>query len=214
MIFIGFGFIVTSFHKFRLTTLANFFWVAALSVQLYFLFQEFWEGLILGRSVSNFIIDTRQLIHAEQNATAILIATCAIIGKTNSLQLLIITIFGVALYSFTEVLIVFQVKTRDLGGSITLQLFGSAYGLAIAAAQRYRNSWHNLNAYETQGSLVTAMLGSLFLWCFWPSSNSALANSTVEIHLAMLNTYFSMIGSCIMAFTTSLFLGDGRFKMS
>ena len=214
MIFIGFGFLVTSFHKFRLTTLANFFWIAALSVQLYFLFQEFWKGLLSGRFLNKIIIDTRQLIRAEQNATAILIASCAIIGKTNSLQFLIITVFGVALYSLTEVIIILQVKTRDLGGSITLQLFGSAYGLAIASAQRYRNSWHNLNAYETQGSLTTAFLGSLFLWCFWPSSNSALANSIVEIHLAMLNTYFSMIGSCIMAFTTSLFLGDGRFKMS
>lgn len=213
MIFVGFGFLLTSFHRFRLSSLTNCFWVAALAVQYYFLFNAFWEGVIMGHFPEKIEINNTKLILGEVSAGAILIAVCAIVGKTNSLQYLIITIVGSCLYTLNEAIVVGKLGAKDIGGAMIIHAFGAFYGIGITSMYRYKESWGNKNLFETHDSLTSAMVGTLFLWCFWPSFNGALGTSDIEIHMATLNTYFSIIGSCVMAYVTSLMLGGGRFKM-
>lgn len=213
MIFVGFGFLLTSFHRFRLSSLTNCFWVAALAVQYYFLFTPFWEGVIEGHFPKEIIINNTKLILGEVSAGAILIAACAIIGKTNSLQFLIITLFGTFLYTLNETLVVLKLKARDVGGAMIIHTFGAFYGIGITLMYKYKDAMGSKNLYETQDSLSSAMIGTLFLWCFWPSFNAALSVTPEEIQIATLNTYFSIIASCVMAFTTSKLLGKGKFKM-
>lgn len=52
------------------------------------------------------------------------------------------------------------------------------------------------------------MIGTVFLWMFWPSFNGCfgLGNSR---HRAILNTLFSLTGSCVAAFLASHFLRRG-----
>jgi ammonium transporter Rh len=148
------------------------------------------------------------------SAGAILIALCAIIGKTNSLQFLIITIFGIFMYTLNEAIVVVELECRDVGGAMIIHAFGAFYGIGITWLYNYKGSKGNKNLIESHESLTTAMVGTLFLWCFWPSFNGALANSPAEIHMATLNTYFSMIGSVCSAYVTSILLGRGKFTMS
>ena len=213
MIFVGFGFLLTSFHRFRLSSLTSCFWVAAIAVQYYFLFTPFWEGVIMGHFPSEIIINNTTLILGEVSAGAMLIAACAIIGKTNSLQFLIITIAGSFLYTLNETLVTVKLKARDVGGAMIIHAFGAFYGIGITFMYKYTDAMNSKNLYETQDSLTSAMVGTLFLWCFWPSFNAALGASPEEIHMATLNTYFSIIASCVMGYTTSMILGKGKYKM-
>ena len=213
MIFVGFGFLLTSFHRFRLSSLTMCFWVAALGVQYYFLFNALWKG-VFHKQWNDIRIDTTLLIYGEVSSAAILIAVCAIIGKTSSVQYVILTIFGSFLYTLNEMIVVDILKCRDVGGAMIIHAFGAFYGIGITAVYRHQSSLGSKNLFETHDSLTSAMVGTLFLWCFWPSFNAALAPSAAEIQIATLNTYFSIIASVISAYCTSVLLGKGRFTMS
>lgn len=218
MIFVGFGFLLTSFHRFRLSSLVHCFWVAAIAVQYYFLWNALWEPIIVHHAQSEHFpkeiyITVPKLILGEVSAGAMLIAVCAIIGKTNSLQFLIISIAGSCLYTLNEAIVVGNLKCRDVGGAMIIHAFGAFYGIGLTMMYRYPMARGSKNLLESHESLTSAMVGTLFLWCFWPSFNGALAVTPAEIHMAVLNTYFSIIGSCATCYATSLLLGKGRFKM-
>jgi ammonium transporter Rh len=189
------------------------FWVAALSVQYYFLFNALWEG-VFTKKWHNIHINTRKLIFGEVSAAAILIAVCAIIGKTTSVQYVILTIAGIFLYTLNEVIVLEELKVKDIGGAMIIHTFGAFYGIGLTAVYKYSKARGSKNLFETHDSLTSAMVGTLFLWCFWPSFNAALGTSDAEIHMSVLNTYFSIIGSVLSAYATSMLLGNGRFHMS
>lgn len=215
MIYVGFGFLLTSFHRFRLSALTHCFWVAAIAFQYYFLWSTFWKGVFhSGEFESEIHINVTELILGEVSAGAVLIAVCAIIGKTNSLQFLIISLVSALLYTLNETLTITYLKAFDVGGSMIIHTFGAFYGIGITFMYQYPMSLGNLNLIETHDSLTSAMIGTLFLWCFWPSFNAALAPTPAQIHSAVLNTYFSLVGSVVMAYAVSLILGKGKFKMS
>jgi Ammonium Transporter Family. len=44
--------------------------------------------------------------------------------------------------------------------------------------------------------------GSVFLWLFWPSFNSALVDGDDQ-HRAVINTYLSLTACCVTAFAVS-----------
>ena len=57
------------------------------------------------------------------------------------------------------------------------------------------------------------MIGTLFLWMFWPSFNGALCVSNAQ-ERAIVNTLLSMCGSCVVAFIAShVFRREKKFHM-
>ena len=51
--------------------------------------------------------------------------------------------------------------------------------------------------------------GSLFLWLFWPSFNAVLAADSAR-YRAVVNTYYSLIGSVIGTYFLSTLVNKGR----
>ena len=59
-----------------------------------------------------------------------------------------------------------------------------------------------------------SMVGTIFLWMFWPSFNGAAARYGEAQHRAVLNTYFSLCASVITSFAFSaLFNEHNKFVM-
>jgi len=56
------------------------------------------------------------------------------------------------------------------------------------------------------------MIGTLFLWMFWPSFNGALADPLSQ-HRVVINTVLALTGSCIGAFLFSQIMRKGKFSM-
>jgi len=54
-------------------------------------------------------------------------------------------------------------------------------------------------------SEMVAVVGSIFLWMFWPSFNGALAEGTTQ-HRIMVNTTLAIVGSVLSACMTSRIL--------
>ena len=51
------------------------------------------------------------------------------------------------------------------------------------------------------------MIGTIILWCYWPSFNASVGDDTSR-NVAMMNTYLSMLGSALGVYITSLASSD------
>jgi len=56
------------------------------------------------------------------------------------------------------------------------------------------------------------MVGTIFLWMFWPSFNGALAEGNGQ-HRVIVNTVLALTASCMGAFLTSSLYHNGKFGM-
>jgi ammonium transporter Rh len=57
-----------------------------------------------------------------------------------------------------------------------------------------------------------AMIGTLFLWLYWPSFNAATAKDEGQLR-AVINTYIAITASCITTFIASTIVGKGKLNM-
>ena len=68
----------------------------------------------------------------------------------------------------------------DMGGSMFVHTFGAYFGLAASyfichkEAYEHEKGKNNKNGSSYNSNLI-AMIGTIYLWMFWPSFNGALA---------------------------------------
>ncbi len=211
MVFVGIGFLFAFLKRHKLSSIAEVFWVAAITVQYYFLWNALFDGA--WRTFGDFYIWTFQLIKGEFCAIAMVIAIGAVVGKVNNLQLLIMLQIGILLYAINEQILFSTLDVMDIGGSMYVFQFGAFYGVGVSWILNYQQSRNNLNFVSNVTSNTFALIGTLFLWCFFLSFNSALAATPVQTNIAVVNTYFCLIGSVIGAYLMSNILHKGRFHM-
>ena len=211
MVFVGMAFLFTFLKRFKLSALTQSFWVAALAVQYYFLWRALWEGAWLG--YGDFFTWTPLLIKGEYCAFAMLIILGAILGKANNLQILIIMIIGIMLFPLNEQILFTHLDVSDIGGSMYIFAFGGFFGLAATWMLNYANARNNINYTTNITSNTFAMIGTLFLWIFWPSFNSASAATDLTANMAVVNTYFCLIGSVLGTYFFTTLVHKGKFHM-
>ncbi|ROT74263.1 putative ammonium transporter Rh type A [Penaeus vannamei] len=88
-------------------------------------------------------------------------------------------------------------------GSILVHVFGAYFGLAMSRALSRRVSPmdHDLEA-STYYSDIFSMVGTTFLWVFWPSFNAVLGTER-GAGRAVINTYLALAAAVVAAFVTS-----------
>jgi len=62
-----------------------------------------------------------------------------------------------------------------MGGTIFVHTFGAYYGLAASYFFQPKRAALSNNLKDSYQSNTIAMVGSIFLWMYWPSFNGALA---------------------------------------
>lgn len=89
----------------------------------------------------------------------------------------------------------------DIGGSMVIHSFGAFFGLAvswvISCGKKVVGSKYLKDAYQNN---TIAMVGTVFLWMYWPSFNGALSFESELRERAIENTYLSLTGSVIGVF--------------
>ncbi|XP_051837046.1 ammonium transporter Rh type C [Antechinus flavipes] len=194
MIFVGFGFLMTFLQRYGFGSVGFNFLLAAFGIQWALLmqgwFHSFHDGYIF--------ISVENLINADFCVGSVCVAFGAILGKVSPIQLLIMTLFQVTLFSVNEFILLNLLQVKDAGGSMTIHTFGAYFGLTVTWIL-YRPNLEQ--SKERQSSVYTsdlfAMIGTLYLWMYWPSFNSAVSNHGDAQHRAAINTYCSL-AACVL----------------
>lgn len=99
-----------------------------------------------------------------------------------------------------------QLKLNDAGGSTAIHTFGAYFGLATSAILSKIKS-PTRTAPTSHFSNTIAVLGTFFLWMFWPSFNAGyFPTNPFERSMIIENTVSSLAGSCLATFTVSALL--------
>merc|ERR1711931_53363 len=82
-------------------------------------------------------------------------------------------------------------------------MFGAYFGLAVSRVLYNKKAHDNDKAAASHTSDLFSMIGTIFLWMFWPSFNAGAAASGDAQQRAIINTYYSLCSSTLAAFTLS-----------
>lgn len=211
MIFIGFGFLMTFLQRYGFSSVGFNFLIAAFSLQWATLMQGFFHGMHEGK----IHIGVESMINADFCTGSVLISFGAVLGKTSPLQLLIMAIFEVTLFAINEFILLSLLGTRDAGGSMTIHTFGAYFGLMVTRIL-YRPNLHksqhkNSSVYHSD---LFAMIGTIYLWMFWPSFNSAITDHGDPQHRTAMNTYYSLAACTLSTYAMSALTShDGKLDM-
>ncbi|XP_075976802.1 rhesus blood group-associated glycoprotein Rh50 [Anticarsia gemmatalis] len=213
MIFIGFGFLMTFLKKYCYSALGFNWFLAALVIQWALLCQSFYH-----MKDNTIYLTKKSLLEADVMSATVLITFGAVLGVASGTQLLFISIVETAVACLNLYLVGDVFKAADVGGSIAIHTFGAYFGLGVSSAFRAKKV-EAPGATRLDGpsynSDVTAMIGSIFLWIYWPSFNSALTVSPAEYQRAVINTYLSLAAATVTAFIVSSMVNHqkGKFDM-
>uniref|UniRef100_A0A8V0ZB71 Rh family C glycoprotein n=1 Tax=Gallus gallus TaxID=9031 RepID=A0A8V0ZB71_CHICK len=203
MIFVGFGFLMTFLKRYGFGAVGFNFLLAAFGIQWALLMQGWFHSFQNGK----ILIGVENLINADFCVGSVCVAFGAILGKTSPVQLLIMTLFQVTLFAVNEYILLNLLHVKDAGGSMTIHTFGAYFGLTVT---RFLYRPNLEQSKDKEGSVyhsdLFAMIGTLYLWMYWPSFNSAISEHGDAQHRAAINTYCSL-AACVlttMAFSSML----------
>lgn len=206
MIFVGFGFLMTFLKKYAYSATGFNLLLGALFVQWAMIMRGVFE-----LEDGHIQLNLESMVGADIAVATVLISMGALLGRTTAIQLLVMGIFEIALFAANEYFQLEYMKITDVGGSITVHAFGAYFGLAVSLMLRptSKSEGGSENEGASYNSDTFAMVGTLFLWIFWPSFNSVLVDGADQ-ERAILNTYLSLAaatGERILNGLESIYLG-------
>ncbi|XP_005411732.1 PREDICTED: ammonium transporter Rh type B isoform X1 [Chinchilla lanigera] len=212
MVFLGFGFLMVFLQRYGFSSVGFTFLLAAFALQWSTLVQGFLHSFHGG----HIHVGVESMINADFCAGALLISFGAVLGKTGPVQLLLMALLEVVLFGINEFVLLDLLGVKDAGGSMTIHTFGAYFRLVLSWVlyrPRLEKSKHRQSSiYHSD---LFAMIGTIFLWIFWPSFNSAPTSLGDTQHRTALNTYYSLTASTLSTFALSaLVSGDGRLHMA
>ncbi|XP_047560574.1 ammonium transporter Rh type B [Lutra lutra] len=211
MVFAGFGFLMAFLQRYGFGGVGFTFLLAAFALQWSTLVQGFLRSTHGGR----IRVGVQSMVNADFCAGAVLISFGAVLGRTGPAQLLLMTLLETVLFGINEFVLLSLLGVKDAGGSMTIHTFGAYFGLVLSRVL-YRPQLEK--SKHRQGSIyhsdLFAMIGTIFLWVFWPSFNSAPTVLGDGQHRTALNTYYSLTASTLSTFALSALVGEhGRLDM-
>uniref|UniRef100_A0A8C8FEL5 Ammonium transporter AmtB-like domain-containing protein n=1 Tax=Oncorhynchus tshawytscha TaxID=74940 RepID=A0A8C8FEL5_ONCTS len=211
MIFIGFGFLMTFLQRYGFSSVGFNFLIAAFALQWATLMQGFFHGMHGGK----IHVGIESMINADFCTGSVLISFGAVLGKTSPVQLLVMSVIEVTLFAVNEFIVLTVLGAKDAGGSMTIHTFGAYFGLMVARVLYRPNldkSKHkNCSVYHSD---LFAMIGTIYLWMFWPSFNSAVTAHGDDQHRTAMNTYYSLAACTLATYGLSAVVAhDGKLDM-
>ncbi|CAH1263934.1 RHAG [Branchiostoma lanceolatum] len=208
MIFVGFGFLMTFLKLYGYGSVGFNMLVAAFVLQWATLMRGF---LYMEDNTIN--LDIKSMLSADFAAAAVLISYGAVLGKTTPVQLVVMAFLEIPFLVVNEWIGTVQFQALDIGGSMFVHVFGAYFGLTVARMLYRPEASDSTKEGANYNSDLFSMIGSVFLWMYWPSFNSALAVGDGR-YRAVINTYLSLSACAVVTFAmSSAFDKDGRVNM-
>lgn len=217
MIFIGFGFLMTFLRKYGYSAIGLNMLIAAIVLQWQMTAGVLLEKAIDGHASETVMLDATSLIKGDFGAGAVLISFGAVLGRVTPTQCIWMGMMEILFYAVNEYIGAINLQAVDMGGSIFVHTFGAYFGLAcswmLGAPEDSGADEEAVNSYHSD---LFSMIGTIFLWMFWPSFNGALSDALAggQRQRVIINTVLAIAASCTTAFAFSKYLGHGgKFEM-
>jgi len=199
MMLVGFGYLMTFLKNGGLMAVGFTFVITMLAVQASILFEGFF-ACVYSKEWKLVEIDLTSFINGNFAAATCLISFGALIGKCGMNVLLPLALFEVFFYSLNKKVVAQHLNLADIGGTIEIHMFGAYFGLAASAVLDYKPQGgysEQLEVTSTRTSDITSLIGTVFLWIFWPTFNGAGApmGSPMQL-LVIVNTVLALTSCC------------------
>lgn len=217
MILVGFAYLMSCLRRYGYSALGFTLLIMALCMCWATLNIGFWKQLWLqqgqtsgtasSRTFTKIPLDIDAMIQGIFGSASVLIAFGAVIGVMSPLQLIVMCFAQCIGYGINFYIYYYQLMAHDSGGSATIHTFGAAFGLTISLL-----TWKGVKpdtSTRYNGDMF-GMLGTMFLWVFWPSFNAYPSSFQQR---AIINTVLSLFGSTSGSFAGSKMMMKNRFNM-
>lgn len=178
MIFIGFGFLM-AFLKTHCWSSIGFNYVcAAWCIQCGILFQGMWSKVAHFDFSEKIHVNLFKVVEGEFCAGAFLITMGAVLGKCTFPQYVMLATLESIFFTLNAVIIFEVMHVVDIGGAMTIHMFGAYFGLAATYFFQNEKALKD-ETKQYQGGYISqllAMIGTLFLFIYWPSFNAILGH--------------------------------------
>ena len=158
MIFIGFGFLMTFLKKYGLSAVSLNMMCAVLSLQ--------WATLVIGffhLHHGKIYLDLYySMLLSDFASAAVLISFGAVIGTTTPLQLIVMTLLEIVVFTVNEVVGRNYFGAVDAGDSIFVHAFGAYFGLAVSRMLYSEKTINNAKQGAGYTSDLFSMVGTVF----------------------------------------------------
>jgi ammonium transporter Rh len=217
MLLLGFGYLMTFLKTYGLGAVGFTMMLSILSMELNIAVELFVRFLSYGSGEDTSFpvpISIATLIDAEFAAATLMITFGALIGRASPVQMLVVCVSQSIFYALNKVVFVLGViHAEDVGGSMTIHMFGAYFGLAASyALGGAKDDGASEAGTPDKVSDVSALIGTTILWVFWPSFVGATETGVPlnEYH-CMMNTILSLLASTTVTFYLSQKLCHGKF---
>lgn len=175
MIFVGFGFLMVFLKRHAWSSVSFNFFAAAFAFQIFIPIAGMWSQIFCREAHCDRLkLDMVMMFRADFAAGAVLISMGVLLGKVTGFQLIAMSIVEIFFYGLNEYLCYMKLGLGDAGGSNTIHLFGATFGLAVSKVYSRKDSATSKNLKDAYYNNLIAMVGTLFLWMYWPSFNSGV----------------------------------------
>uniref|UniRef100_A0A8C5HYF9 Ammonium transporter Rh type B-like n=1 Tax=Gouania willdenowi TaxID=441366 RepID=A0A8C5HYF9_GOUWI len=213
MVMFGFGFMCTFLVRHGFSAVGFNLLVATMTTQWAIILNNVESWYYSGKIRLNM----RSLVVAEICTVSALVSIGAVLGKTNPVQLVFIALLEVSGFVLNEWLLLNLLKVRPGNSMMLLHIFGAFFGLTVTWILYRKDSEQRFEKEKADHkSGLFSMLGTVFLWVFWPSFNSALLSgrSPVRKLECVCSSYLALAVSAVTAAAVSvIFNPKGRFNL-
>ncbi|XP_051942652.1 rh blood group, D antigen isoform X5 [Hippocampus zosterae] len=205
MVFLGFGFLSTFLVRYGFSGSGFNLLIAVIGTQWALLLNGFESWYYRGK----IRIDLNSLVVAEMCTASVLISIGAVQGKTNPVHLILMVLLEVFGFVLNEWLLQTLLPVRQLNFIMVLHIFGAFFGLVLTWILYRKESFQGFEKEKLDRKTeLFSMLGTVFLWMFWPSFNSILTEERLS---AVCSTYLALAVSAVASVAISaLFSPKGK----
>eukprot|EP00930_Biecheleria_cincta_P033787 TRINITY_DN2339_c0_g1_i2.p1 TRINITY_DN2339_c0_g1~~TRINITY_DN2339_c0_g1_i2.p1 ORF type:complete len:637 (-),score=122.52 TRINITY_DN2339_c0_g1_i2:246-2156(-) len=205
MMFVGFGYLMTFLKAYGLGAVGFTMYITCLGV-LFAIVVESYMGK------GKLAIDFLSLLNGNFAVAAVLISFGGLIGKINPLQITVLVVVELLFYCFNKVCLLQQYAMSpliaDCGGTIIIHVFGAYFGLAAASVLGPpKDDKLNASVYTSD---IFSLVGTVFLWLFWPSFVAGALPAGAGQTTALINTVLALLASTVVTFALTPMLQGGK----
>ncbi|CAJ0939254.1 unnamed protein product, partial [Mesorhabditis belari] len=212
MVHVGFGFLMAFLKRYGFSAVSVNLLLTSFVTQYAMLLRGFLTQSF--HDSGTFRVSINEMVAADISCVAVLITMGVLLGRLTPVQFLLLAFCETTVSVMVEHVLFNILHVNDGGRSLVMHVFGAYFGLAAAVVGNKRN----VMEMDAEGSIyhsdLFSMIGTMFLWIFFPTMNAAIQEPADARHRAIVNTYLAMASCTISTFLISSLTDHlGRFNM-